>query len=151
MTREAQGTVTPEDILPYRVSAYNQGYPRMNLVVLDACSTGTGTDGRLDNSFATAYLYPINDYVNVDQSLLAWRNDTEQDLTNVFTHYLWASLESGYTANKARDRAVVAKGVTEREELARNFMACFGDYYTTLVGVYTGSNIVSAGQWYLIL
>ena len=140
---------TVDYVKPFRVAAhgsgqvpFNSGSPPMNLVLLDACGSGTY------NSFAEAYLYPYGNYFNPAYS---WECQAECGYVESFvgkcasatSEAFWQALQAGYTAHFARVKAYDAYINTGFDsgapENAYDFMHVYGDWFTRLKGVYTAN------------
>ncbi|MDW8290086.1 MAG: hypothetical protein RMM06_05145 [Armatimonadota bacterium] len=145
--------IFPSDVLPVRQNAvgagyppFNTGTPPINVAFIDACLTGS------DNSFSV-FLYPYYNAYNANwcenQTLVGWRITVRADKTRACAAAFWGALADGMTAHQARDRMV-------REYYRpnsvpgqpRDHASVYGDYYTRLRGVYTGSDSHSPHFWW---
>lgn len=122
--------------------------PRPPVTVLDGLNHGFSTGGFLSD------LANLN--VCVNRAQLGWRIDSMFHWTNKISTTFWNKLKDGVTAHEARDAAIDALRMDpilwnpsyDIGQDPRLYIACFGDYYTRLWGVYTG-NDTQASNWYL--
>jgi hypothetical protein len=115
------------------------GIPPVNLAFLDTCGAGT------DNDFAEALLYPGgNFYTGYSwypecQSEVGYAMTKMSDQTRACNEAFWERLEAGYTVHEARLKAYEAYKGDNKPASHIDFMHVWGDFYTRLKGVYSGS------------
>jgi hypothetical protein len=145
--------ISPQDVLPVRQNAvgtgfppFNTGLPPVNLVLMDACLTGT------DNSFSV-FLWPYYNAYDTNwcenQAVVGWNElifiDRSQDRAEAF----WGALSQGQTAHQARDQMVRQNYYPGRVPgEPRDHASVWGDYYTRLSGAYTGSDAYAPHFWW---
>lgn len=125
---------------PYNPS----GKPPLNIAFNDCCATG------INNTFAEAYLWP---YANAYggwtecQSQLGWSVIKYSLATKVSMLAFWGHLQQGYTADEARLQAEATYRTWVLYNVGdidlpdqRLLLHCYGDWYTRLHGVYSGTD-----------
>jgi len=120
---------------------YNSGIPPINIAFIYSCCTGTYND------IAAALLWPYYFYSAVDQAKLGWRIEAEIVKINVASTAFWGALADTLTAVQAR-QITVDEYLGYHEPNPESYLACWGDFYARLYGVYTGSNYLPPTIWY---
>jgi hypothetical protein len=123
------------------IPPYNNGIPPINIAFLYSCCTGQ------DNDMAMAFLWPYYFYSAVDQAKLGWRIMADIEKINVASTAFWEALAGTHTAVQAR-QITVDEYLGYHEPNPESFLACYGDFYARLYGVYTGSNYLPPTIWY---
>lgn len=118
------------------------GKPPINLAYIGACSAA------VDNTFADGTLYPYgNAFTGVsswpeNQSCVGYALSFKSNQTRAVNEAFWEHVKETYTVTEARVEAFDAYQGSNKPSYATDFMHVWGDYYTRLKGVYTGT----AGQ-----
>lgn len=115
------------------------GLPPINVAFLDACDAGT------DNSFAEALLYPGGNFYTgylwfpENQAEVGYAISFQAGQTADCNEAFWGTLADGYTVHEARLEVYEAYDGSNKPANPVDLMHVWGDFYTRLSGVYTGS------------
>jgi hypothetical protein len=139
--------------LPFKNST---GHPPIWFAWNDACWTGN------DNAFAEGYLYPYYTQGGAwceNQSQMGWSIASPIAMAKPGAETVWDHFQTGYTADESRLQLYIRyrQWCCDNGEpvppvgstAARATIRLFGDFYTRLHGVYTGTDADSPmGAWY---
>lgn len=133
------------------------GVPPINFVWVDGCKAG------LNDELSTGFLYPYGNYYSPpptgfpeNQSLVTYKVDVYLRATADVTNALYEALHAGFTVHEARDiawltyKVLTVTGSRSDPTSATGWMAVFGDYYTRVNGVYSGTDIDSPQSGWIL-
>ncbi len=155
LDQDVYATQGPYALKPMRLNAIGSGLPPFNstgnppitIAFMDACDTGT------DNSFADALLPPYTNYYSnpniEDQAELGYSFTFLLSRTSAVDTVFWHALSEGKTADEARQEAYGAYQGANTPQDYEHFLHVWGDFYSRLHGVYTGSAVpLAQTAWY---
>ncbi|MBL8065997.1 MAG: hypothetical protein JNM34_09075 [Chthonomonadaceae bacterium] len=151
--------VTVPDVLTSRTNAIgtdlppfnSTGKPPMSISFIDSCDTSQGQN----NAFGDAFQFPNkNEYNRLmpeDQAHFGWQTLVAAAIANKWNTYLWSALQSGITASKARDEAVIKMATIEKVYILPTQVWLTGDANARLHNVYTGTELPAPTPWVRVI